>query len=138
LSSGFRQSYPYEEWFLAGEEDVRSSYRLEVAATEFEIQGLELDWTGICWGGDLTWNTQAGGWRYRRLSGSTWQSVRKPEDQTYLCNKYRVLLTRAREGAIVWDPIGSSTDPTRDPESLDETANYFAQCGIRPLRAHTG
>jgi DUF2075 family protein len=136
LSSAFRQAYPYQEWFLAEEGDIRSSHQLEVAATEFEIQGLELDWTGVCWGADMTWHSissGAVGWQFRKLSGANWQSVRREATHEYIRNKYRVLLTRSREGMVVWVPQGVTTDRSRPPKALDETAAYLEECGVRPL-----
>ena len=77
-STGFHRDYPYEYWFLNGPEDVRSSFQLEVVATEFEIQGLELDWVGLCWGGDLEWALRSGSWNTRRFVGTNWNSVKNP------------------------------------------------------------
>jgi len=129
LSGEFRGAYPYEEWFLAPCSDVRSSFQLEVAATEFECQGLELDWVGVCWGGDLVIGID-GEWIFQRFRGSKWQNYRKDRDQRYLLNKYRVLLTRARQGFVIWVPRGDSKDPTRNPDQLDATANFLIECGV--------
>ena len=68
-SSTFHADYPWEHWYLGEKTDVRSSFRCEVFATEFEIQGLELDWIGLCWGGDFIWN-EAQGWLRRALRPS--------------------------------------------------------------------
>jgi hypothetical protein len=129
LSGEFRGAYPYEEWFLAPPGDVRSSYQLEVAATEFECQGLELDWVGICWGGDLAAEKDEG-WLYRRFHGSGWRNYQRAEDKQYLLNKYRVLLTRARQGFVIWVPRGDLSDVTRNSILLDATADFIGQCGI--------
>ncbi len=128
VSSGFRGGFSFEDWFLAPPEDIRSSSVLEVALTEFECQGLELDWCGLCWGDDFTWSDA--GWDFRRLTGSKWQQVQKSVSQEFLRNKYRVLLTRAREGMVIWVPRGDSGDPTRDPVRLDSTAEYLRRCGV--------
>jgi hypothetical protein len=133
VSSGFTQGYPWEEWFLAPMGDVRSSLALEVAATEFQCQGLELDWVGLCWADDLTFSTQTGSWRYRDFRGSKWQQIKKEIDRHFLLNKYRVLLTRAREGMVIWIPDGSADDPTRAPALLDETAAYLKKAGAAEL-----
>ena len=133
VSSGFRHGFPYEEWFLAPADDIRSSTKLEVAATEFEIQGLELDWVGLCWAGDLTFDATAQDWQYRRIVGSRWQYVRKVRAQEFLRNKYRVLLTRAREGMVIWVPPGRPTDPTLEPEPFDATADYILSTGVVSL-----
>ncbi len=130
LSSGFRRGYPFEEWFLASNRDIRASSRLEVAATEFECQGLELDWIGVCWGDDLVPDQGGGGWQTRRLVGNRWTVVGDPSARQLLLNKYRVLLTRARRGMIVWVPKGDPSDPTRDPDRLDRTAEFLKSCGI--------
>jgi hypothetical protein len=128
ISTGFTQDYPYHEWFLAPPEDIRSSYRLEVAATEFQCQGLELDWVGLCWGDDFTWNQAQRMWEYRILKGPRWQNIRKVRDQVYLRNKYRVLMTRAREGMIIWIPCGDVEDSSRNPNKLNQTADYLRKC----------
>jgi hypothetical protein len=133
LSSGFRQGNRdmYVHWFLAQSPDVRSSNQLEVAASEFECQGLELDWVGVCWGGDLTFDKSARTWRFRNFAGSRWGDVKNPVDRRYLLNTYRVLLTRARQGLIIWIPQGDTADETRSPGPFDGTADYLGECGLR-------
>jgi DUF2075 family protein len=118
-------------WFLAGPEDVRSSHYLELAATEFQIQGLELDWVGVCWDGDL--RVGPGGWEPWRFSGSEWCRVRQPRRMQYMLNKYRVLLTRAREGMVIWVPPGSDDDPTRPHSLYDSIAGVLRECGATTL-----
>jgi hypothetical protein len=140
-SSGARRLRPYgldvtlnlavEDWFLAPRNDVRSSYYLEVPATEFAIQGLELDWVGLCWGADLRRENEA--WGYYRFVGTKWQHVRQSIWKQYVINKYRVLLTRAREGMIIWIPRGSHEDPTRNPNYYARTAEYLRECGLEEL-----
>lgn len=115
-------------WFLNDETDVRSSYYLEMIATEFAVQGLELDWVGICWDSDL--RRLSNSWDFKNFSGTTWKKVHKKEDQQYLLNTYRVLLTRAREGLIIWVPEGDKSDPTRLPEFYDPIFNYLKSCGL--------
>ena len=88
-----------ENWFLADKTDVRSSLFLEDAATEFDIQGLELDWTCLVWDGDFRYTPY--GWDHNAFKGSKWQKIRKTEAQTYQLNAYRVLMTRARQGMII-------------------------------------
>lgn len=90
---------------------MRSSYYLEDAASEFDVQGLELDWTAVVWDGDLI--HQPGAWRYRTFKGTRWQEIRDLGAQRYRLNAYRVLLTRARQGMVVVVPEGNDTDPTR-------------------------
>jgi len=131
VSSGFRGGFPLEDWFLAPATDIRSSNALEVALTEFESQGLELDWLGLCWGGDFTWSET--GWQFRQFKGNAWQRVQKPEVQEFNRNKYRVLLTRAREGMVIWVPEGSTEDDTRPPEWLDATADFILRCGVSQI-----
>ena len=123
LSSGFRQGNRdmYVHWFLAPPGDIRASNQLEIAASEFECQGLELDLMGVCWGGDFTYNPAAGGWQHRNFSGNRWGEVHNAVDRQYLLNTYRVLLTRAREGLVIWVPKGDSTDPTRPLDWFDAT-----------------
>jgi hypothetical protein len=133
LSTEFRRGYPFEEWFLTDPTDFRSSYHLEVAATEFECQGLELDWVGLCWGDDFSWNPDEKTWQYRRLAGRSWQHVRNEVTRRYVLNKYRVLLTRAREGMIIWVPPGHPSDPTRDPNTMNATADFLLSAGVPNL-----
>lgn len=133
LSSGFRQGNRemYVHWFLAEPPDIRSSNQLEVAASEFECQGLELDWVGVCWGGDFTFDATNDYWVYRGLSGTRWGSIGKEIDRQFLKNTYRVLLTRARQGLVIWIPRGDAGDDTRQSSWLDETADYLCRCGLR-------
>ncbi len=132
LSSGFRQGNRdiYVHWFLAHPPDIRSSNQLEVAASEFECQGLELDWIGLCWGGDFSFDATSGGWAYRNFSGSRWGNLNNEIDRQYLLNTYRVLLTRARRGMIIWIPQGNVSDETRLPSLFDSTADYLVRCGL--------
>jgi DUF2075 family protein len=135
LSSGFRQGNRdlFVHWFLNQPPDVRSSNQLEVAASEFECQGLELDWIGVCWGGDLSIDASNSTWLFRHFVGTKWQAVTSPIDRAYLLNTYRVLLTRAREGAVVWVPLGDTNDQTRPPVSFDATAEFLRNCGLAEL-----
>jgi hypothetical protein len=128
VSSGFRHGYPYPRWFLDSKEDVRSSYRLEVAASEFECQGLELDWVGLCWGADLLPGDE--GWVYRRFRGTAWQAVRTPAEQMYVLNRYRVLLTRARKGMVIWVPAGLPDDSTHQPAWFDRLQRALEAAGV--------
>lgn len=132
LSTAFRRGYPFDEWFLTGPTDVRSSFRLEVAGTEFEVQGLELDWIGLCWGNDLCINSD-GQWECRRFLGTKWGSVRTEHKRRYILNKYRVLLTRARQGIVIWVPPGMAEDPTLEPTAFDAINSYLAECGVPEL-----
>ena len=118
-------------WFLNGKEDTRSSYYLEDAATEFQVQGLELDWACVTWDGDLRFN--GAGWDYRDFRGDRWQKIKNPDNRRYLLNAYRVLLTRARQGMVLFVPRGESSDPTRSPVFYDSTFNYLTQLGIPVL-----
>jgi len=115
-------------WFLDEREDVRSSYYLEDAATEFHVQGLELDWVGVIWDGDLR-HTESG-WSKHSFVGSRWNRIHNSDRQSYLINAYRVLLTRARQGMIIVVPQGEASDPTRDPSFYDGTFKYLADLGI--------
>ncbi len=119
-----------KNWFLDWEDDVRSSQTLEDVATEFAVQGLELDWTGVCWDANLRF---MGAWETHRFSGSRWKNVNNPSDQRYLVNAYRVLLTRARQGMIIFIPEGEDTDPTRPAAYYDGTYDYLVACGARPI-----
>jgi len=120
-----------ENWFLGPATDVRSSYSLELAATEFEIQGLELDWVGVCWDLDLV--PAEGRWVTQAFKGAAWHRVQDPVRRAYIINKYRVLLTRAREGMVIWVPKGDPADPTRPPEVYDRIASYLERCGVSAI-----
>ena len=111
---------------------VRSSNALEDAATEFEVQGLELDWTAVCWDANL--RREGDRWEYRRFRGTRWEMVSDEARRSYLLNAYRVLLTRARQGMIIFVPQGDLADPTRDPAQYEQTATYLVECGV-PLVA---
>jgi hypothetical protein len=131
-SSSFHAEYPWEHWYLAEETDVRSSYRCEVFATEFEIQGLELDWIGLCWGGDFIWD-ESRGWQLRALRHgrqSKWSAIKNEEKRIYRRNAYRVLLTRARKGMVIFVPRGDDHDSTNRPEEFEQTAQYLIRCGV--------
>lgn len=118
-------------WFLNDATDTRSSYYLEDAATEFQIQGLELDWICVTWDADL--RRHEGQWRHHSFSGSTWKRILAADRQQYLLNAYRVLLTRARQGMVIFVPQGDAADPTREAGFYDETFEYLAQMGIEQV-----
>jgi schlafen family protein len=132
LSSGFRQGNRdmFVNWFLNLPPDVRSSNQLEAAASEFECQGLELDWVGLCWAGDFSFDIANACWIYRNFAGTRWGFLNHEIDCQYLLNTYRVLLTRARQGLIIWVPKGDDSDPTRLPSFFDPTADYLIRCGV--------
>ncbi len=132
-STSFHRAYPYDHWFLDGADDIRSSYKLEVAATEFEIQGLELDFVGLCWGGDLVLNPEGTRWIPRTLRSNRWAELLKPGDQRYLMNSYRVLLTRARHAMVIWVPPGNPKDSTLRPDEYDAVAECLINAGAKPL-----
>jgi hypothetical protein len=116
-------------WFLDGKEDVRSSYYLEDVATEFDVQGLELDWACVTWDADFRYSQS--GWQHRSFVGDHWNQIKKPERQIYQKNAYRVLLTRARQGMAIVVPEGDSLDPTRKPEFYDPTFEYLKGIGFK-------
>ena len=115
-------------WFLNEKEDTRSSYYLEDAATEFQVQGLELDWTCVTWDGDLRF--AGADWSYHDFRGSRWTNVKDVDTRKYLKNAYRVLLTRARQGMVIFVPNGELADPTRSCEYYDATFDYLREVGI--------
>ena len=118
-------------WFLDDRQDTRSSFYLEDAATEFQVQGLELDWVCVTWDGDFRFTD--GGWAYHSFWGSGWRNIHKEERQNYLRNAYRVLLTRARQGMIIFVPQGVADDPTRQSSFYDPTFHYLSCLGIPVL-----
>jgi hypothetical protein len=118
-------------WFLNNSDDIRSSYFLEEIATEFDIQGLEIDWVCLAW--DINYYFKDGKWNCQNFSGTKWQNIHNENDKTYLQNAYRVLLTRARQGLIIYIPEGDDLDHTRPKELYDSTFNYFESCGIQTI-----
>ncbi len=118
-------------WFLDGKTDVRSSYYLEDVATEFHVQGLELDWACVMWDGDFRYTH--GGWEHWSFCGDHWNRIRKTERKLYLKNAYRVLLTRARQGMAIVVPEGDSGDPTRNPQFYNSTFQYLSDVGFKIL-----
>lgn len=118
-------------WFLNNSDDIRSSYFLEEIATEFDIQGLEIDWVCLAW--DINYYFENGKWNCQYFSGTKWQKIHNENDKTYLQNAYRVLLTRARQGLIIYIPDGDDLDHTRPKGLYDTTFNYFKSCGIQTI-----
>lgn len=115
-------------WFLEGKDDVRSSYYLEDVVTEFDVQGLELDWACITWDADFRYTkTRWDNWSFR---GSRWQRINKQESQNYQKNAYRVLLTRARQGMVIVVPEGDKEDHTRKKEFYDPIYEYLQEIGF--------
>ncbi len=120
------------QWFLNDKEDIRSSYYLEDVVTEFQIQGLELDWACVAWDGDFKFNGK-NDWIHRRFRGKRWENINKTELKRYLKNSYRVLLTRARQGMVIFVPAGDTEDPTRLPEFYDDTFYYLKSIGFEGI-----
>lgn len=117
-------------WYLKPRGDVRSSFALEVTANEYTTQGLELDFVGLCWGGDLQMTRD--GWMTRRFSGTAWTNAQN-DRRRFVLNSYRVLMTRAREGLVFWIPRGDAGDATRRPVDYDRTAAFLSECGATDL-----
>jgi hypothetical protein len=115
-------------WFLNDNTDVRSSYYLEETASEFDIQGLELDWACVGWDADFRRGDED--WQYFSFRGTKWQRMNSVDRQLYLKNAYRVLLTRSRQGMVIFVPAGDSSDPTRAPQVYDSIYEYLQLCGI--------
>jgi hypothetical protein len=135
LKREFRNSLKFPDWFLRPAGDIRSSNQLEVAATEFECQGLELDRTLVCWGGDFIPGADSGNWLPRYLynggkDGHHWRHERNMTEQEFIRNEYRVLLTRARFGTVIYVPRGSPTDQTRSPAEFDSVTAFLLRCGL--------
>ena len=115
-------------WFLDPKHDVRSSYYLEDVATEFHVQGLELDWSCVTWDADFRYGRT--GWEHWFFCGSRWKRIKAMARKTYQKNAYRVLLTRARQGMVIVVPEGDPADPTRQPEYYDATYSYLCRIGF--------
>ena len=118
-------------WFLDDATDVRSSFYLEDVATEFDVQGLELDWSCVVWDGDFRYTPN--GWSHHSFCGDKWQNINKPERKAFQKNAYRVLLTRARQGMVLVVPEGNPEDPTRNPAYYDSTYEYLKKIGIKTI-----
>ena len=118
-------------WFLDDITDIRSSQFLEDAASEFDVQGLELDWTCLVWDGDLRRMNSA--WQNFEFKGNQWKNIRAEERKAYQINAYRVLLTRARQGMVICVPEGNPDDATRLPVFYDGTYQYLSRIGLKEL-----
>lgn len=132
-------------WFLEDKADTRASNYLEDAATEIQVQGLELDYTCLLWDADMRYENDE--WHYYRFNGKTaWNeltaaSESKQEQMKYMLNAYRVLLTRARAGMVICIPEGNDhktasgfwEDSTRLPEYYDGTYRYLKSLGIEEI-----
>jgi Uncharacterized conserved protein (DUF2075) len=122
-------------WFLQRWPDVRASDALELPATQFACQGLELDQVGLCWGNDTVRRRDRIDWVVRSFVGSRWQEPRGEAAIAYQVNTYRVLLTRARYETVIWIPPGDAADMTRQPAEFDAIADFLAECGAQQLGA---
>ena len=118
-------------WFLNNSQDIRSSYFLEEVATEFDIQGLEIDWACVAWGGNFYFSNSE--WKYQNFKGTKWQNINNDMDKEYLKNTYRVLLTRARQGMVIFVPESSVLDHTRPKAFFEKTYEYLKQIGIQEI-----
>ncbi|MGA9658741.1 MAG: DNA/RNA helicase domain-containing protein [Asticcacaulis sp.] len=127
IKAGIDPSY----WFLNDRNDVRSSFYMEDAATEFDVQGLELDWACVCWDADLRYEDDY--WAGYAFKGTKWQTVRESMRRIYLKNAYRVILTRARQGMVIFVPHGDNSDPTRPRSYYDQTYAFLRSCGFCEL-----
>ena len=119
-------------WFLQNwPEDVRASDALELPATQFACQGLELDYVGLCWDSDLIRQPGTAPWQARSFKGTRWQISRRPEEIAWRVNTYRVLLSRARYETVIFVPEGAPDDATRPPATYDAIADFLTRCGAR-------
>lgn len=118
-------------YFLNDPLDTRASSFLEDAATEFQIQGLELDWACVSWDADL--RRTNGEWSHHSFRGDAWINIRSSDRRRYQLNAYRVLLTRARQGMVIFVPPGDDGDATRQPGFYDGTYQYLRNAGVPSL-----
>ncbi len=133
LAIDIRSQADIVPWFLNPISDIRSSLFLEDVATEFDIQGLELDWTCLVWDGDFRFDPKRHGWQHFNFRSDRWQNINQTEGRAYQLNAYRVLLTRARQGMVICIPEGNPADATRLPEFYDPTFEYFKGLGIEEI-----
>ena len=133
LAIDIRSQADIVPWFLNPITDIRSSLFLEDGATEFDIQGLELDWTCLVWDGDFRYDPDHNCWQHFNFRSDRWQNINIAEGRAYQLNAYRVLLTRARQGMVICIPEGNPNDATRLPEFYDPTYEYFKSLGLAVL-----
>ena len=133
LAIDIRSQADIVPWFLNPITDIRSSLFLEDVATEFDIQGLELDWTCLVWDGDFRFTPSIRKWQHFNFRSDRWQNINQEEGRAYQLNAYRVLLTRARQGMVICVPEGNFADDTRRPEFYDGTYYYLKKLGIKEL-----
>ena len=139
VADGINPNFPHLDdamvanWFLRHWPDVRASDALEVPATQFACQGLELDHVGLCWGNDLIRRDRSAQWIVRAFAGTRWQEPRGEAAIAYQINTYRVLLTRARYETVIWVPAGDPSDATRLPAEFDAIAHFLIECGASLL-----
>ena len=129
-------------WFLKDKDDLTSSFFMEDIATEFDVQGLEIDWVCVGWDADFRYSAikgndrksdKAGQWEYYTFRSNKWSKTRKAISKEYLLNSYRVLLTRARQGMVIFIPEGNPEDKTRKNEFYDTTYSYLKKCDIEEI-----
>ena len=143
VADGLSPNFPHLDadavanWFLRRWPDIRASDALEVPATQFACQGLELDHVGLCWGNDLIRRAGRTEWIARTFAGTRWQEPRGEAAIAYQINTYRVLLTRARYETVIWVPTGDAADATRDPATFEAIARFLLECGVQVLDVST-
>ena len=123
-----------KNWFLGPSDDLRSSNMMEIVASEFKVQGLEIDYAIVCWDADLRRKSE-NEWDYYSFKGTKWMKRNKEEQKRYLLNSYRVLLTRARQGMVIFIPYGvdEEEDPTRNSKYYNDIYEYLKKCGLKEL-----
>lgn len=120
-------------WFLGDDKDVNSSFYMEKVATEFQVQGLELDWAIVAWDADMRYDSASSSWKQYSFRGSKWMNINDTKIRSYQINAYRVILTRARRGMVIYVPKGTADDHTRNPKFYDGTYGYLKQLGIQEI-----
>lgn len=126
-------SSEFINYYLDDVENYKSSNSLETTVNEYTCQGLELDYSGVCWGFDFTWSNKENSWTYRKSRGNGWQNVHKEDVKQFLKNRYRVLLTRFRHGMVIWVPEGDDKDRTRPKKMIDDTYDLLKNFGLNEL-----
>jgi len=131
LGVDVKNSISAPNWFLNPSGDIRSSNFLEEVATEFDIQGLEIDWACVAWGANFYMNNNE--WQYQNFKGTKWTNIKSDIAKSYLENTYRVLLTRARQGLVIFVPEGNKEDYSRPSKYYDGTYEYLKSLGIKEI-----
>ena len=126
------RSFKWQNWYLNSLPDLNASESLEVVATEYKCQGLELDWVGVCWSWDLVLDSRA--WIPRTLNSGAARWSKTSSKSKFQINAYRVLLTRSRRGMVIWVPVGIPGDSSMSLQEMDQVHDALIASGAKELQ----